>query len=543
VSREGWTITPLRPPALPDPPGGGVSRGVDAPGLLTGTGTVALWSPREGLQKVLNVDGRWTAAVRLRVDGRALPAARSGEWGPGTAVRRIPLAGGGELVERVILPDTAPGVMLVWSLEGCGPGELSLEVEDGSGERLSLPVTSHAPAAGWLALAGGRRPVPPDPAAQALRRASRGVHLDGPTLDVQVQGDPGAEVGGRLEAALRALDDAPMDEGPDGEPAPPFLLGVEADPGAPGDAGLRWAEGGVLVEVALGALAGGRWSLARAILESLVSTRSAPALPLLTLAAEWGLATGDARLLRALRPSLDGALEAALDDGGHPLPPPGAAFPTLPRVLERLADAVEPSGDRAWTAELRALARRRVAPTSMVLPVLGAPLPVPSGEGARDAVLPPAEGFAHPDAPGLLGRRTLHAARLVRALVRGTLGIVPDAAYGRLRVGPALPVSWQAVEVRGIRAADARVDLGYRREGDRHTFVLRPVAGRVPLTLILEPSLPLEEVRSVELEGERVTVDSFRNEGRVGVRFQFPLDGERTVVIDGPTLPVEGKGA
>lgn len=535
MRRGGWTLRPVVPATVPQRPSGSATGGAEAPRLLTGSRTVALWSPRTGLQGILATGGGGTRGPRLRSGGTELPGGDSGTMGPGTALRRIPLPGGGELLEQVVLPDTAPGVILHWSLLGGGAAGLLLEVDpgvDGEGvEELRLTVSPDSPGACWLAPADAPLPLPPDPAIQARRRGSRGSDLDGRPLELFGEGDAAAGMGDRLEASIRALDDAPLDEGPDGEPAPPFLLGVESHPG--GD-GLLLAGGSALVEIAMGALAGGRWALARAILEEVAQDPSPPALALLTLAGEWGLATGEAGLLRRLRPRLARALEAALDAEGRPIPPPGAAFPTLPRVLERLADAVEPAGDPAWTKDLRARASRlAAATTSRVLPVLGAAPVAPAGEGARDAVLPPVQGLAHPDDPGLLVRRTLHAARLVRTLVRGTLGIVPDAAYGRLRVGPDLPGNWPALELRGIRVADARVDLGYRREGDRHTFVLRPTAGRVPLTLILEPSLPVEGVESVELEGERVTVDSMRRGERWGVRFQFPLDGERTVVVVG----------
>lgn len=531
----GWTLTALAPATVPDRPSGPVSGSAEAPHILTGSRTVALWSPHTGLQRLLAMGAEAARGPRLRSGGAELPGGVSGTMGPGTALRRIPLPGGGELLEQVVFPDTAPGVILHWSLLGGGTAGLSLEVDpggDGPGVGgLRLTVSRDSPGACWMAPADAPPPLPPDPAIQARRRGSRGSDLDGQPLELRGEGGAAALIGHRLEASIRALDDAPLDEGPDGEPAPPFLLGV--DPHGGGD-GLLLAGGSALVEIALGALEGGRWGLARAILEEVAQDPSPPALAFLALAGEWGLATGEAGLLRRLRPRLGRALEVALDPGGRPIPPPGAAFPTLPRVLERLADAVEPAGDPAWTADLRGRASRlAAATTSRALPVLGAAPVAPTGEGARDAVLPPVEGFAHPDDPGLLGRRTLHAARLVRALVRGTLGIVPDAAYGRLRVGPDLPGNWPALELRGIRVADARVDLGYRREGDRHTFVLRPTAGRVPLTLILEPSLPVGGVESVELEGERVTVDSMRRGERWGVRFQFPLDGERTVVVVG----------
>lgn len=508
--------------------------------LLTGLRTVALWSTASGLERVLGTDGAVVAPPRFLLDGRPLPAGVGGRREGGSALRWVPLGGGGELVEEVTLPDTDPGVVLRWSLSPAASGHHTLTVEPAVGPAHVVELPAAGSVAVWFAPGDAPLPVPADAAAQARRRASRGDYLDGSPFALEVDAEGNGNGNGwrdRVVAAVAALDDAPLDEGPGGEPAPPFLLGVERSPLPGGRLHLGTLAGTSLAEVGLGALAAGRWSLARSVLEMLGGEASPP-LPFLALAGEWGLVTGDARALRELRQALDDAVARAGGGmEGHPTSP-GAAFPTLPRVLERLADAVEPAGDRGWTGSLRRSAAEAAGPASRQLPVLGATPTPGTGLKPRDAILPPAGSFAHTDDPGVLGRRTLHGARWIRALVRGTLGLTPDAAYGRIRVAPVLPSEWRAAGAREIRVGDARLDLGYRGEGARHTFVLRPTAGRAPVTVILEPLLPLEEVERVELEGERVTVDSFRGEGRVGVRFQFPLDGDRTVTVVG--RPSEG---
>ena len=58
------------------------------------------------------------------------------------------------------------------------------------------------------------------------------------------------------------------------------------------------------------------------------------------------------------------------------------------------------------------------------------------------------------------------AAGAIPYLVTGGLGIVPDALKRRLRVRrPSLPSWLSRVEVRGLRVADARVDLWFERAG------------------------------------------------------------------------------
>jgi len=133
--------------------------------------------------------------------------------------------------------------------------------------------------------------------------------------------------------------------------------------------------------------------------------------------------------------------------------------------------------------------------------------------------------------PAFAPRRTIHAARLIRAWVERALGIQPDAAVGRLRLGPEIPVDWVSLRVTGIRMGDASVTLEFRREPRKTTFLLRQDAGRVPIHVVFEPLLPLDRVSSVRI------ADSIADVGLVpegpGLRLscQFPLDPERRVTI------------
>jgi glycogen debranching enzyme len=66
------------------------------------------------------------------------------------------------------------------------------------------------------------------------------------------------------------------------------------------------------------------------------------------------------------------------------------------------------------------------------------------------------------------------AAGAIPYLATSGLGLMPDALEGRLRVRrPSLPSWLSRVEVRGLRVADARVDLLFERAGS---------AGQVALT-------------------------------------------------------------
>lgn len=121
----------------------------------------------------------------------------------------------------------------------------------------------------------------------------------------------------------------------------------------------------------------------------------------------------------------------------------------------------------------------------------------------------------------------------VAPLVFGFLGARADAAFGRLRLAPRIPGAWEAFEVRGVRMADVRVRLRYRRQESRHTFVVTPAAGRVPPNLVFEPLLPLRKIGGVRVDGEPADLDRYRTGPWTGVRLQLPLDSTREVIVDG----------
>lgn len=142
--------------------------------------------------------------------------------------------------------------------------------------------------------------------------------------------------------------------------------------------------------------------------------------------------------------------------------------------------------------------------------------------------------------PGVLTRASLAAradpVQLARALctfVVGTLGARPDAGFGRLRLAPGVPSHWSRLDVRNLPMADTRVALGYRREGQLHTFTLRQTGGAVPANLVFEPRVPGAELVSARVDGEPAELDVFRRRGWVGTRLQFPLDPERRVTLEG----------
>lgn len=438
------------------------------------------------------------------------------------------------------------------------------------------------------------------PARLAQRRA-RGLPDEG---GLRLSGHPTLV---RIDEALAVLDDATLEDAGALEDrwTRPGLAPLDGDgaafpPGGPvlvggvTPGGLRFLSRRDRVEVGLGALVAGRWSLAWALLSAVLADAAhqvAPSDPteageasaagLLLLAARWGLWTGEGERLRRWGPVLDEAVEALMAPvrKGGSVPDLPAAFPSRAGLLRLLADAVEPLGVVGWVDALRETAdeaeaagttgpvaedppRSTPGPEETSAPGpsegIAAPpprrlrLPVVGGgsaeAGAPEEVLPPRPAaatfpllaaFASPHHPSVRERRTLHAARILRAAVEGFLGAEPDAVFGRIRLGPALPEisSGGRVELHlaGLRVGDAQLALDCRIEAGRGTFRAEQTGGRVPLNAVFEPLLPFRAVRGVHLREDEDRADVTLHPEGEGTRLglKFPLDPEARIDVDG----------
>ena len=343
--------------------------------------------------------------------------------GPGSWCR--PLHGGGE--ERGAILEPFP-VLVVQRLgpRGGGGGD-----DVGDASEVAPPPT-HRPVLATHLLA------PDDVSGDTLRRLARS--LSAWVLRRQNRGsdDAGFEMEGmpalgHVAPALRALDDAsladPVDD-PAEDVVGPAASHRAEDPlllAGAGDAGLVFVSSSQRLDVALGALAGGRWTLAWRILEGMLSdTMSHPASDLanptdqeatggererergrgretaasgLFLATRWAFWTGEVERLRVHGEGLDraarelarppgrGAPEGGTADRGAGLP---AAFPSAGALLDAFADAMEPLGDRGWVAELRAMARQVEVAVEVAPGATSAP--AGRGDGARPRLSLPVVG-------------------------------------------------------------------------------------------------------------------------------------------------------
>ncbi len=521
---------------------------------VTGGGLVALVDPTRGLRSLWRGPVRIAGVLQLRWGDRLLhPAAGARLDGAGWE-RRVPLPAGGDVIERGVLVDSAPALLLHWQLAGENDepvvGTIRVELQPPAGRSpLSLEVRVEGEGGAWVALfppdvdpKGVSARLRPPAARERARRERGGGHGKGLSLTVPADGSragtptsgggAGLFAGGSdlLGPALRTLNRAPLGLDADGRPTGPFLLGVEA--GEP-----RFAGGGALAEVGLGLLQAGRSEAAWAALELLLHPNDqggeTPPVPALHLATELSRWTGEARRLLPLRAALDRLLDRISPSGPGRAGSSrsGAAFPGPSRVVASFASEIERLG-QGWKAEVEA--RRRPVPSSgkgMALPVVGSG-PVAEEAPDRPASLPHPDTFQPVETPGLAPRRALHAARLVRSWVEDVLGVEPEAAYGRIRLAPDLRRAPAELRLRRLRVGDARIGVDCRVEGRSCSFALFQEGGRVPVNLVFAPRLPLPPPLRVRIGDDEVEVTLEEVDGGSEIRCQFPLDPERRMIVE-----------
>lgn len=488
----------------------GPGAGVEA---VTGGGLAALVDPTRGLRSLWQGSVQVAGVLRLRRNDRLLHPAPDIRMDDAGWERRVPLAGGGTLVERALLLDSAPALVLHWTPleEGTGGAPLVIELQPPGGRpTLSLTVEPGREEGGWaLLLPPGSDPdallprIRPVAARARARRARGGEGANVFLATLQATGASGST--NLLAAALELLDRGPLGASSEGRPVGPFLVGVEE--GAP-----RFAVGAALAELGLGALMAGRGELAWAALADLLAASepvpgSAPAI--LHLAGALAAWTGRPDRLVAFRSELDAVLDRVTSPNPSLTPGPGTPARDRPRK-------------------------------GLPLPVLGASVPSPGdpaagtrGDAERDASLPPPEALGALDDPGLAPRRGLQAARLVRSWVEGALGARPDASYGRLRLAPDLIGHAEGLTLRRLRVGDAHFDVECRLDGSAWRLQLVQHGGRLPFNVVFEPRLPLRPPVTVHLGGSEAQVGVEPVEGGVALSCQFPLDPERRLVVDG----------
>src|SRR5690242_4313872 len=94
------------------------------------------------------------------------------------------------------------------------------------------------------------------------------------------------------------------------------------------------------------------------------------------------------------------------------------------------------------------------------------------------------------------------AAMVISPVLRGLLGLAPDAAAGTLTFAPHVPADWLFFAIRNVAVGAAKVDLHYAKDLEGITLEAKPsdTSSPTPLTLDFQPAISLRaKVLSVTL--------------------------------------------
>jgi glycogen debranching enzyme len=110
-------------------------------------------------------------------------------------------------------------------------------------------------------------------------------------------------------------------------------------------------------------------------------------------------------------------------------------------------------------------------------------------------------------------------AMVVTPMLRGLLGLEPNAPAGELLCAPQLPANWDTVEARNVAVGDARLNLTFARAAGRLSASIVRVSpastGARPLRVILAPAFPLDaKIQRATVNGRNVSIQR-RTEGDI----------------------------
>jgi hypothetical protein len=144
--------------------------------------------------------------------------------------------------------------------------------------------------------------------------------------------------------------------------------------------------------------------------------------------------------------------------------------------------------------------------------------PLTSNEGSRPA----------PHQPGSAPA----AARLILALVHGSLGLEPDATRHRLRIRLRLPAHYTDLRVDDIGFGDGTIGLHVSQAADRFMVRIRQDSGAVPITVLLEPVLAGGiSVLAATVDGTAAALSPRPVADGITVPVQLVLDAHRELLL------------
>jgi hypothetical protein len=136
-----------------------------------------------------------------------------------------------------------------------------------------------------------------------------------------------------------------------------------------------------------------------------------------------------------------------------------------------------------------------------------------------------------PSDPHLPARAT-DAARLILALVHGSLGVEPDATRHRLRIRLRLPADCTDLRVDDIGFGDGTIGLHVSHAADSIRVRIRQDSGAVPVTVLLEPVLAGDSVvQAATVDGTLASLSPRPVADGVMVPVQLVLDADRELLL------------
>ncbi len=121
---------------------------------------------------------------------------------------------------------------------------------------------------------------------------------------------------------------------------------------------------------------------------------------------------------------------------------------------------------------------------------------------------------------------------VITPLLRGLLGLTPDAPNRELRLNPQLPAAWDRIKVRNVPIGPQRLNLEFQRASLSSLKITLSKEDDQPLRVLFAPILPpLSKVRRVLLDGKQLSFTTGEAEAYIVCRFETLLRRNATVEI------------
>jgi hypothetical protein len=120
----------------------------------------------------------------------------------------------------------------------------------------------------------------------------------------------------------------------------------------------------------------------------------------------------------------------------------------------------------------------------------------------------------------------------ILGLALDVLGAAPDAARGRFRLRPVLPLGWLFMEVTDLPMADARIRLRMARTPAGIDIEIEQTQGAMPINAILEPVVVARALVGATIDGQPASLVPRPLGDRIRVPVQLALDHTRRLYLD-----------